>query len=77
MPVLLHVPPDHGSVEDVEGRKQGCGAEPPLFERQLRLGPVERLNLAFLVEGQHDGVRGRIDIEPYNIVEFSGLVTVI
>ena len=80
MPVLLHVPPDHGAIEDVErgiGRGgavalviMGHGAEPSFLERQSRLGPVERLNLAFLVEGQHDGVRRRIDIKPDHIVEF-------
>jgi hypothetical protein len=82
MSVLLHIPPDHGAIEDVERGEQGCRAvalvimghraEPPFLERQSRLGPVKRLNLAFLVEGQHDGVCGRIDIKPDDIVEFIG-----
>lgn len=66
MPVLLHVAPDHGSIKDVEHGKQ-CGdavtlvimghrAKSPLFEREPRLRAVKRLNLAFFIEGQHDGV---------------------
>ena len=60
MPVLLHVAPDHGAVENVERCKQRSGpvtlvimghrAEPALFEREPRLGPVERLYLALLVK---------------------------
>lgn len=66
MPVLLHVAPDHGSIKDVEHGKQygdavtlvimGHRAKSPLFEREPRLRAVKRLNLAFLIEGQHDGV---------------------
>ena len=80
MAVLLHVAPDHGAIEDVERGEQrgrsvafvimGHRAEPPFFERQPRLGPVERLDLALFVERQHDGVGGRIDIQPDNIVQF-------
>lgn len=50
----------------------GPWCRPSLFERQSGLGSVECLNLAFLVERQHNGVRGRIDIEPDNIVQFVG-----
>ena len=50
----------------------GRCAEPPFFHRQARLCSVKRLDLALLVEGQHDGVRRRSDIEPDNIVELVG-----
>ena len=81
MPVLLHIPPNHGSIENVKGCKQRGGAialvivghraEPSLFERQAWLAPVKRLNLALLIKRQHDGMRWRIDIQPNNIVEMS------
>ena len=68
MPVLLHVAPDPGSIENVERCKQRGGAvafvimghrsEPPVLERQPRLRAVECLYLALFVEGQHNRVRG-------------------
>ncbi len=80
MPVLLHVAPDPGSIENVERCKQRGGAvafvimghrsEPPVLERQPRLRAVECLYLALFVEGQHNRVRGWIDIQPDNIMEF-------
>ena len=58
--VLLHVAPDHGSVEDVERGEQrsravallimGHGAKPSFFERQPRLGAIKCLYLALLIE---------------------------
>ena len=60
MSVFLHIPPDYGAIKNVERGEQGScavalvimghGAQPPFLEWQSRLGPVERLNLAFLVE---------------------------
>jgi hypothetical protein len=47
--------------------RQGSGAA--LLHRQARLSPVERLNLAFLVDRQDDGVRWGIDIEADNVPE--------
>lgn len=80
MAVLLHIPPDHGAVENVERCKQRSGpvtlvimghrAEPSLLERQPRMRAVERLHLALLVKGQHDGMGWRIDIKPNHLVEF-------
>lgn len=59
MPVALHVSTDHRSVENIEGGKQGGGAMAlvimgrragaSFLERQARLGPVERLDLALLI----------------------------
>lgn len=73
MTMTLHVAANDGAVENVEGGEQrGCavplvvvghGAEPALLHRQARLGAVERLDLAFLIDRQHDGVGWRINIE--------------
>jgi hypothetical protein len=77
MPVALHVAPDDGSVEHVHGGEQrgravplvvvGHGSGAALLQRQAGLGAVERLDLALLVDGKHDGVRRRIDIEPDDV----------
>ena len=74
MPVALHVAPDDRPVEHVQGGKQsgrsiafivvGHGAETPLLHGQSRLGSVERLDRAFFIDGQDDGVGGRISVEP-------------
>ena len=79
MPVALHVAADDGAVEDVERGEQRRGAvpfvvmrhgaEPPLLQRQARLGAIERLNLALFVDRKHDGVGGRIDIEPDDVAQ--------
>jgi hypothetical protein len=41
------------------------------------VGAVERLHLAFLVDRQHDGVRGRIDIKPNDVVQFGDEVRIV
>ena len=79
MPMALHVAADHRSVEDIHRRKQrrrsialvimGHRSRPALFHRQAGLGSVERLNLALLVDGKHDGVRRGIDIEPDHVAQ--------
>src|SRR5215211_5097264 len=66
MPVALHVAAYDGAVEHVERGEQsrravplvvmGQGATSALLHRQARLGAVERLDLALLVQRQHDGV---------------------
>ena len=73
MAVALHALADHGAVEHVERGEQGGGAvalvvvghgaAAALLHRQPRLGAVERLDLALLVDRQHDGMRRRIDVE--------------
>src|SRR6476660_8647058 len=60
MAVALHVAADDGPVEDVERSEQGRGAmalvvvrhgaEPALLQRQARLGAIESLDLALLME---------------------------
>lgn len=42
------------------------------FHRQTRLGAIQRLDLAFLIDRQHHGVLGRIDVEPDDLVRFLG-----
>jgi hypothetical protein len=41
----------------------GHGRAAPLFHRQTRLGAVESLDLAFLIDAEQHGVGGRIDTE--------------
>lgn len=82
VPVAGHVPADDGAVEDVERREQrrrpvplvvvGHRAQPALLHRQARLGAVERLDLRFLVDAEHHGMRRRIDIEPDDVVQLLG-----
>src|ERR1700676_5378866 len=43
---------------------------PALLHRQARLGAIERLNLAFLVDAEHDCLVGRIEVEPDNVDYF-------
>ena len=79
MPVVLHAAPDHRSVQHAEGSEQGSGAmalvivchglTAPGLDRQSSLGAVERLDLAFLVEREHQGMRRRIEIEADDVGE--------
>lgn len=60
MAMTLHVAADHLAVENIQRREQrrravplvivGHGSGAALLQRQTRLGAVERLNLAFLVD---------------------------
>ena len=87
MPVALHVPADDGAVEHVQGGEQRGGAVPlvvvrhgagaALLHRQAGLGAVERLDLALLVDRQHDGMGGRIDVEPDHVAQLVGEVRVV
>ena len=75
------------SVEHVHGGEQrrravahvvvGHGSGAALLDRQPRLRPVERLDLTFLVEAEHDGVRGWIDIEPDDVAQFGDELRVV
>ena len=87
MPVALHVAADDGAVEDVEGGKQRGGAValvvvrhgpcPPRLHRQSRLGAIERLDLALLVDREDDGVGGRIDVEADHVLELLGELRIV
>ena len=79
MPVALHAAADHRAVEHVQRGEQrrravalvvvGHGPGAALLQRQAGLGAVERLDLALLVDRQHDGVRRRIDVEPDDVAQ--------
>ncbi len=82
MPMLVHATPDHGSVEDVQGGKEcgravafvimGHGPALARLQRQARLGPIESLNLALLVDGDDHGVSWRVHIETDDVLDLLG-----
>ena len=61
--VALHAAPEHGAVEDIESGEQcsdavadvvvGHGAGLARLDRQARLGPIQGLDLAFLIDREH------------------------
>ena len=73
MTVPLHAATDNLAFQHVEGGKQrgrpvplvvvGHRLAAALLDRQAGLGSIEGLDLALLVDRQHDGVRRRIDID--------------
>ena len=74
-----HALADHAAVEHVQRREQGRramsdvvvrhGAGPALLDRQSRLRPVERLDLGFFVDREHEAVRRRIEIEADHVAQ--------
>ena len=76
-PVSLMELRDHVAGLRIERRKQRGRAVPlvivgPAFHlarqhRQQRLRPVERLNLRLLIDAEDGGVRGWMQIQPYDI----------
>src|SRR6516162_3154129 len=82
MAVALHAAPDDLTFKHVESGEE-CGravadvivrhgAEPPLLHRQAGLAAIEGLNLALLIDRQHDGVSWRIDVEADDLAELVG-----
>ena len=82
MAVLSHAFPNHPAIEHVEGSEQGRSAmpfvivchraTPALFHGQARLGPLQRLNLAFLIDAQDYCLVGRVvRYSPTTSVSFS------
>ena len=75
--MALHVAADHGSVEDVHGRKQGGRAVPLVVMDHrsgaalFQLAAVERLDLALFVDAEDDGVRRWIDIEADRVAQLA------
>jgi hypothetical protein len=47
------------------------------LERQARLGPVKRLDLALLIAAQDQGILRGIEIQPDDVLEFLGEVLVV
>ena len=82
VPVFFHAAADNFSVQHVDGSKQSGRAMPlivvrhraaaALFQRQARLCAVECLDLAFLVDGKHNGMGRRADVEANNIAQLDG-----
>src|ERR1039458_4980424 len=80
MPVSLVKVSYNVSLQQVERGKQsggsvslvvvGHGAAAAFLERQDRLGPIERLYLALLIDAKHDGLVRRIQVEPDHVGEF-------
>src|SRR5271170_7132824 len=78
VPMALHALADDRPVEQVEGRKQGCravadiivGHRPgaPALHRQARLSTVERLDLALLIDREHQAVRRRVDVKSDHVM---------
>jgi hypothetical protein len=77
--MALHVPPDHGSVEDVHRREQGRrsmtfvvvshGSCAALLHRQAELSAIEGLDLAVFIDGQDDCVSRRVDIKADDVAQ--------
>ena len=86
VPMALHIASDHRPVEHIQSGEEGrCavafvvvghGAQTSFFHRQTRLGAVKGLDLAFLINGKHDGVGWRIDIETNDIPQFTDEVRI-
>ena len=79
MAMALHTLADDLAFQHIKRRKQcrdavtlvvvGNGAGASLLHRQPRLGAVQRLDLAFLIDRENDGVVGRIDVEADDLFE--------
>jgi hypothetical protein len=80
--VALHAAAEHGTGQDVEGGKQrrravtgivvGLGGGMAGGERPIGAGPLQRLDLALLVDGQHHRVGGRVYVEADDILDLGG-----
>src|SRR5580658_9544640 len=55
--------------------REGC-AFPPL-QRKTRLGPVKRLDLAFLVDGDHHRMAWRVHVKTDDIIKLGGEVGIV
>jgi hypothetical protein len=53
------------------------GSSAPLLHRQPPLGAIEGLNLALLIDGQDNGMVGRVDVEADDLVQFSGKLRIV
>jgi hypothetical protein len=87
MAMTLHALPEDVAFEDVEGGKEGSGAvalvivghgsSASFLHRQAGLSAVERLNLALLVDREHDGMVRRIDVEPDDVMQLGGELRIV
>jgi hypothetical protein len=75
------------AVHHIEGCEQRGGAVPDvvvshgatttLLQWQTRLGSIERLDLALLVDGEHDGMRRGVDVEPDDLSQLGGELRIV
>ena len=82
VPVALHAAAKHGTRQDIEGSKQcrravtgivvGLGGGMAGGERTVGAGPLQRLDLALLVDGQHHRVGGRVHVQADDILDLGG-----
>jgi hypothetical protein len=82
MAVALHALANNLALKDIERREQGGdamalvimgqGTGAPLLHWHTRLGAIKRLDLALLIDRQDNGVIGRINVEPDDLVQFGG-----
>ena len=82
MAVALHAAADDLAFQHVERGEQAGGAMPlivvghrpaaALLHRQAGLGAVERLDLRFLIDRQHQAVGRRIEIQPDHVAQLGG-----
>jgi len=87
MAMTLHALAENLALKDIERREQGGdamtsvvvghGARASLLHRQPRLSAVQRLNLALLIDREHDGVVGRVDIQPDDLLELGGKLQIV
>ncbi len=79
MGMFGHTAPDDGTIEDVQCGEEGCGAMSFIvvghcsafsrLERQAGLRSVERLDLAFFVNGDNNRMRGRVHIKTDDVLD--------
>ncbi len=80
MPVARHAVADDLAVEHAEGREKGGGSVALVIvslagwdtgpQGQQRLSSIQSLNLAFLVDTEHQCFVGRVQVKADDIVEF-------
>ena len=82
MPMLLHAASDDRPIKNIQRGKErrraitlvvmGHRSAFSRLERQARLSAVERLDLAFLVDGDDDGVSRRIHVKANDVLDLLG-----
>lgn len=87
MAMTLHALAENLALKDIKRREQGGdamtlivvghGACASLLHRQPWLGAVQCLNLALLIDREHDGVVGRIGIQPDGLLELGGKLRIV
>ncbi len=87
MLVLYHAGADDLSIGDIESYEEGCGPIEPVvmghglavsqFQRQARLGAVQRLDLTPFIPREDDAMFCRAPLKTYDIFQlFSGVLDI-